>query len=473
MKKLFLYFFLYCLIGVLWFYLEIHTPIAPLIRIFIVAAPFVLLSIWVVIDCARDLVFRGVMNRTLLVALRLAIGWLFLVEGIEKFESHRTGPTTTSKPWSAAGYLRESSGPLKPFFEWQLGGNADNLALEVLTVRELEPNEDSMTTIYKQRVSPRLKSDWETYVKRFTEHYQFDDKQRELAQAKLDQSLEAAGAWILGLGRKKDEKTGKEWIETVLMEVERTGDFPGAPPYKKKGPPAEFIKEYRAKVDECREVENQQLPAFGRDVAKEKLRGLKANVAKLRTELLTALKKPLEDGLQDLLTMKGFLTKEQKELPELDPNPPPADLPTMNAWSDLISWNYWKGFFHDIFQWDMRQWVDFFVRWGVLLIGVGLWLGLFTRLSCLAGAMFLLFLHAAIPMFPWLPEVTKAEGHYMFVSRNLIMALALLVLATTYSGRWFGLDGLLQFLNPWRRRSTPAVEPESIVEKRLASTFNR
>jgi hypothetical protein len=75
-----------------------------------------------------------------------------------------------------------------------------------------------------------------------------------------------------------------------------------------------------------------------------------------------------------------------------------------------------------------------------------------------------------MPAFPWLPENIKAEGHYIYVSKNLITALALLALATTSSGCWFGLDGLLQFLNPWRSR---CAEPESRVERRLAETFPR
>ena len=35
--------------------------------------------------------------------------------------------------------------------------------------------------------------------------------------------------------------------------------------------------------------------------------------------------------------------------------------------------------------------------------------------------------------------------------------LALLALATTHSGRWAGLDGVLQFLRPGRRRAVPAA----------------
>ena len=89
------------------------------------------------------------------------------------------------------------------------------------------------------------------------------------------------------------------------------------------------------------------------------------------------------------------------------------------------------------------------MTYGLFVVGACLCLGLFTRLNCFGGALFLILLYLAIPPFPWSPENLRTEGHYVFVNKNLIMALALLALASTRSGRWFGLDGLLQFLNPW------------------------
>jgi hypothetical protein len=65
--------------------------------------------------------------------------------------------------------------------------------------------------------------------------------------------------------------------------------------------------------------------------------------------------------------------------------------------------------------------------------------------------------YLSMPPWPGLPAAPMAEGHYLFVNKNLIEMLALLCLATTRSGCWAGLDGLLQFLNPWRRRNHPTT----------------
>ena len=106
--------------------------------------------------------------------------------------------------------------------------------------------------------------------------------------------------------------------------------------------------------------------------------------------------------------------------------------------------------------WTNLQWIDWTTRWGLLAVGVCLLLGFLTRPACLVGAAFLALFYLSQPPFPWVPEVLRSEGHYLFVNKNLIEALALLALATLPTGRWVGLDGLLQFLNPWRWRAREA-----------------
>ena len=67
---------------------------------------------------------------------------------------------------------------------------------------------------------------------------------------------------------------------------------------------------------------------------------------------------------------------------------------------------------------------------------------------------------------PYLPESPKAEGHYLYINKNIIEMFALLALAFLPTGRWAGLDGLLQFLNPFK---WPAKKPAPTapLEKRL------
>jgi thiosulfate dehydrogenase [quinone] large subunit len=73
-------------------------------------------------------------------------------------------------------------------------------------------------------------------------------------------------------------------------------------------------------------------------------------------------------------------------------------------------------------------------------------------MACLGGVLFLLTTYVIQPPLPGVPEPAKSEGTYLFVNKNTVELLALLVLAVTPSGRWVGLDRLLYNLNPFRRR---------------------
>jgi len=99
-------------------------------------------------------------------------------------------------------------------------------------------------------------------------------------------------------------------------------------------------------------------------------------------------------------------------------------------------------------------WLDLLVAWGLLLIGLGLVLGLFTQVAC-GGALALL----AVFYLSWLPTrgvyEPGTEGNYLFVNKNLVEAAAVFVVLVFRTGRIAGLDLVLA-----RPRATvaPVVE---------------
>ena len=86
--------------------------------------------------------------------------------------------------------------------------------------------------------------------------------------------------------------------------------------------------------------------------------------------------------------------------------------------------------------------VDFLNTWGLIAIGAGLILGLLTRVAAYAG-MALLFVYYLnnIPLIG-IEYSIPAEGNYLIVSKTLIEAAALLVLAVFPTGSRFGMDML-------------------------------
>ena len=90
-------------------------------------------------------------------------------------------------------------------------------------------------------------------------------------------------------------------------------------------------------------------------------------------------------------------------------------------------------------------WIDGCTAWGLAIIGGCLLAGLLTRTNCVLAAVFLLMTYFVSPPWPWLPTPPNTEGNYLFINKNVIEMFALLALATTASGRWFGLDALIRW----------------------------
>ena len=79
--------------------------------------------------------------------------------------------------------------------------------------------------------------------------------------------------------------------------------------------------------------------------------------------------------------------------------------------------------------------------WGLILIGLGLFLGLFTRVSQLAGIILLALYYLSHPPLFTDPGFFR-EGSYFLISKDLLEMLALVTLMFFPTGKFVGLDGL-------------------------------
>lgn len=328
-----------------------------------------------------------------LVLLRIAIGWHFGFEAYEKHRSVWKGPTAYSRPWTSEGYFREGSGPLAALVRQQIG-DTDDLLLAQFDVQPVPAGEDSADSSADRRMPPALDKEWNDYFERFVKAHELDATERETAAAKL---REHKSKLVTAFTTEKKEfkrtyPTGA--VETKLTVVERAGD-------------------YRRKVAEYRNAQSDRLWAMGRDVEKSRRPALRTEVTNLRTELskeIDAKTADMKKALDDTVKEKG---KSTITLPKPDTKHP------------LIAF------------------IDWTTRWGLTVIAICLLLGLFSRSASFAGAVFLLMTILTHPSFPWLPAPPQAEGNYVFVSKNVIEMLALFMLAFMPSGKWFGLDALI------------------------------
>jgi thiosulfate dehydrogenase (quinone) large subunit len=87
--------------------------------------------------------------------------------------------------------------------------------------------------------------------------------------------------------------------------------------------------------------------------------------------------------------------------------------------------------------------VDFLNIWGLIAIGIGLIIGLFTRPAAISGAILLLIYYLSNPPLIGLEYSLPSEGNYLIVSKTLIEVAALVLLAVFPAGSFAGLDILL------------------------------
>ena len=349
-----------------------------------------------------------------LLALRLAIGWHFLFEGLHKIHSTYVGPTDTNRVFTSEPYFSVAEGPLGEALRKEYLGDPEAIAKAMLAQSEpmtaeefrklpVEKQADlcptSVANDLKAAVSAQIEREGEKLTKRAVDA---NDKaavaSNDVRNAEIDarlkvlgnegQSLRAAYArWVYGVDRREAKmpyiagdlmQSAPERLRAIALLQRELDEFTGRQKHHLgTGNGLEMAHMKKAQTD---------------------LQAAKADLAKDAQAFVIELKKQADLEVKD----------EAKEKPIAV--------------------------------------IDRLTRWGITLIGAGLLLGLFTRVWCLAGAGFLVMTYLSHPTVPWLPLPPGTEGNPLFINKNLIEALGLLVIFAHPTGRWLGLDALVHRL---------------------------
>jgi uncharacterized membrane protein YphA (DoxX/SURF4 family) len=355
--------------------------------------------------------YPGFLAAFFIILLRVAIGWHFLNEGVEKYESGQHG----KEAFSAEIYLRNANGPLAPYF------------------REMIPDVDSRDLLDLSK----LKAVWRADADRIADGFGFSEDQKSQASKKVDESERWADAWFSS--PENVEKREKYFHD--LDEVEKTERNPDALSYQQ-----ERAWEARRSLEADRRSLIAPLVEQGK--------ALHEAVANLATsEQVASADNALPRTVGRQLKSAGNWALSKAKLVEPDTSsstsePPKAVDLAPRAWTQL----------------DL---INTATTYSLIAIGACLILGFLTPLSALGAAAFLAMIYFSMPPWPGLPPNPKTEGHYFIVSKNLVELIACLVIATTPSGHWIGLDAL--FFGARRRRrlapppSNPNPNPNSSV----------
>jgi uncharacterized membrane protein YphA (DoxX/SURF4 family) len=348
-----------------------------------------------------------------LVLLRLAIGWHFFREGMEKVEYDRHDGELRLA-FSADSFLSSAKGPLAQLYHSQAPGDHGMRSLLAAPRRNVPPDARQAVerakwkSDYDRRRADAVKKGEPAPIE-FPPSAPYHDWAEQIANDWRDIALR-----VKNLPGMKDEQ--KQQVETALQsrleELTKYLERESAP-----------IAEYRHelwRLENWRQApEARQVPFHDERIA------VKAAETAGQPAAWIAEVRGIEANYHDDLSR--VLTKEQRGLAL-----------TAAALDDALA---------DPGQ-KRLDFVNVVVTCLTIGVGVCLLLGLFTRLASIVGALFLLGVILSQP--PWVYGATDTIEH-------VIEFAGLLVLAGTGAGRWLGLDFFSYALfNRYRRRDVGA-----------------
>lgn len=393
----------------------------------------------------------------LLVTLRIAIGWHLLYEGWWKINSQ-----STAQPWSAEGYLKNATGPLRPHFRNMTG----------------DPN-DLRWVNYDQ-----MAEKWDDWFLRFTSHFPgVNDKPENGVSVvdRLSMLIEGQKEFRVPLEELPEGVDLSKWKNAIrfdapskrlivdgkqhLLPAERDAILALVPkieqPTAQEAGQAAKIVRFRKAVEDLYKVQSrlsykEQLAALlkgdpdrvgiiqkekdGRvieermgkiDEYKSLLDRYEANYAKARTAFQW-------DHLQ---RQWGEIQQKRREL--IGPVQALENELKIDAEKLLSAEQLAVGPVPERMT-PMRS-INLQTMWGLAVLGLLLIAGCFTRLAALGAAGLLTMFYLAAPPLPGWPSEQGAE-HNLVINKVLIEALACLALVFLPTGRWFGVDALFAIL---------------------------
>ncbi|MHC4877347.1 MAG: DoxX family protein [Planctomycetota bacterium] len=401
-----------------------------------------------------------------LVVLRIAIGWQLLYEGLWKI-----GTLETPSPWSSAGYLKNSQGPMRATFR-NMAGDPDELGWL-----------DYDTVVAR----------WNDWADRFRSHYQLDEKQAESLRRLMDgahsvvkdRKVYVAALDKLPSGVEKLNVSSKViWFDgkAKRLYVDASMYLKGAERAKLESlVSGRSDNEARAFLKAVGEVFTRQKRGMGyRDRLAGALKGnadLLGNEDWQRVGKLKEYRERLtryEDRLAKASTEFEWdhLQKTNKELQTLRgevTSPIKAMEKELKDAADKLLTTEQRSRGAVPEPWTSLRIVNTMTIAGLTILGTLLILGLMTRFAALAAAVMLFNFYLAMPPLPGVPEMPGPE-HSFIVNKNLIEVIALIGFALMPTGQWFGLDGLLsRCCSRCCGRSTSG-ESEASSDSNVAST---
>ncbi len=433
-----------------------------------------------------------------LLALRLAIGWHFLFEGLHKIHSHEVGLTETNRPFSSEIYFKVAPGPLGAQMRKQFDDPsiviesivkpAESFTAEAFAKLSLIEQAKACPAPVAAELDPLL-SATEEAIKTEAEA---DLKAADAAEAKAIKAADEAEAKALkDADGSNTDAAQRPMLPPVPLLAPTAPDLSSskteaeAARNKAKADADDARRKAKADAETSRKDARKRAESF-KDLAARDLTAAKAKYARWvygaegRNTKVKFISGDAALTAPQRLAHLEWLRQEAKSAEDRQStglgngygidSKKAAEIRTdlIAAESDLA--RDASAFVTELkkdltggtaavepARTSLGQRLDIVTMWFLVVVGGFLLAGLFTRVACVLGAGFLVMTYLAHPPFPWYPSPPNTEGNPVFINKNVIECLALLALASMPTGRWMGLDALIRRMFGSRRSANPAI----------------
>ena len=150
------------------------------------------------------------------------------------------------------------------------------------------------------------------------------------------------------------------------------------------------------------------------------------------------------------------------------------------GWSSAEFLNLSNWWFSPFYQWiaetpAVLQVADILNIWGLIFIGLALFIGAFERIAAISGVALLTLYYFANPPFVGYDFGAQTEGNYLIVNKNLIEIFALTIFMVIPTGKYMGIDkfifrkkepNVMPLVNKSERGEEEAVEESKPLMRR-------
>lgn len=397
----------------------------------------------------------------LLVVLRLSLGWQLLYEGLWKIDTLRN-----PKPWTSAGYLKNSTGPLRPMF------------------RDMAGDPDDLGWLDYDTVSNR----WKAWANKFKQHYRLSDNQSGSLDRLLNgsvskvadklviaQPLEALpsdlGKWPVSEKIVRYDAAARKLFVSVdyFMEPADRAKLEKLVDGRTDPEALAFLKAVKTLDERQKKSMGYLRKLAGAVNGNPELLGNEdwqrlgkknqyiQQLKQYETDYANASTESDWDHLShtwgEIQTLRGELTSPVKAMED----------EFYSKANDLLALDQHARGALPV-TWTALKISDTLTIIGLTTLGTMLILGLFTRFSCVMAGLMLFSFYLAMPPWPGTPPLPGPE-HSLIINKNLIEVIALFALAAVPTGLWFGLDSILfGFFRNWKTDSKKLKSQRTTVE---------